>query len=109
MSRTLVAVDASVGVSSAAFATAWGEEPDAVAAGPAKVEGVPEGSFLPGVAELVLVPLAVNLASSVVYDLVRRVLRRAAGGREVSEVEVVEFTSANGDRVVVARARREVS
>ncbi|MEV0900815.1 hypothetical protein [Actinoplanes sp. NPDC049802] len=107
MNRTAVVVDGSVGVDAAAFAAAWGLEPDA--GGPAETEQVPEGSFLPGVAELIWVPLAVNLASAVVYDLVRRVLRRAGAPREVSEVEVVEFTSASGDRVVVARARREVS
>jgi hypothetical protein len=109
MSRTLVAVDASVGVSPKEFAAAWGEEPEAVEAGPATLVVAPEGAFLPGLAELVVVPLAVNLASAVVYDVVRRALRRAAGRREVEEVEVVEFTSANGDRVVVARARREIS
>jgi hypothetical protein len=110
MSRTVVAVDASVGVSAELFAAAWAEEPDAVAAGPATAEAVPEGTFLPGVNELVLVPLAVNLAAAVVYDLVRRVVARAARPtREVSEIEVVEFTTAAGDRVVMTRARREVS
>ncbi|WP_089158127.1 hypothetical protein [Micromonospora sp. NBS 11-29] len=109
MNHTVVAVDASVGVSAAAFVKAWNEEPDAAEAGPAELAHVPPGSFLPGVTELVVVPLAVNLAAAVVYDLVRRVLRRAGTRREVSEVEVVEFTSADGDRVVVARARREVS
>ncbi|WP_433296271.1 hypothetical protein ACQP2F_37985 [Actinoplanes sp. CA-030573] len=104
-----MAVDPSVGVDAAAFATAWGEEPEAAEVGPAKVQEAPAGSFVPGVTEFILVPLAVNLVSSVVYDIIRRVLRRASGGRQVSEVEIAEFTSANGDRVVVARARREVS
>jgi hypothetical protein len=109
MNRTLVAVDATVGVSARAFAEAWAQEPDAAAAGPAKVEEAQEGTFLPGVAELVWVPLAVNLAAAVVYDLVRRVANRAARPREVSEIEIVEFTTATGDRVVVTRAKRESS
>ena len=104
-----MAVDPSVGVGADAFVVAWADEPDADAAGAPRVEHVPEGTLLPGLTELVVVPLAVNLAAAVVYDVVRRVLRRAGVRREVSEVEVVEFTSANGDRVVVARARREVS
>jgi hypothetical protein len=109
MNRTLVAVDATVGVSAQAFAEAWAQEPDAAAAGPVKVEELPEGSFLPGVTELVWVPLAVNLAAAVVYDIVRRVAGRAAHRREVSEIEIVEFTTASGDRVVVTRAKRESS
>jgi hypothetical protein len=109
MSRVLVAVDPSVGVDPAGFVAAWGEVPEAAQAGPARVESVAPGQFVPGVAELIWVPLAVNLVSSAVYDVVRRVVQRARRGREVSEVEIVEFTSAGGDRVVVARARREVS
>jgi hypothetical protein len=104
----MVAVDASVGVSAEGFAQAWGEVPEALEAGPAKVEPIPEGAFLPGLAELVMVPLAVNLSAAVVYDLVRRVLRRASRQREICEVEVAEFTSTGGDRVVVVRARREI-
>jgi hypothetical protein len=62
-----------------------------------------------GGGEWVLLPVAVNMASSALYELVRRLVVRAGSRKEVSEVEVVEFTSGGGDRVLVVRARREVS
>ncbi|GLY96268.1 hypothetical protein Acsp02_35230 [Actinoplanes sp. NBRC 103695] len=105
-----MAVDGSVGVSAREFAAGWVQEPDAVEAGPAVAEELPEGAFLPGVTELVVVPLAVNLAAAVVYDVVRRVVSRASRRpREVSEIEIAEVTTAGGDRVIVVRAKRDLS
>ncbi|MGW4946371.1 hypothetical protein ACWEOZ_32855 [Actinoplanes sp. NPDC004185] len=110
MNRMVLAVDGSVGVSAAEFTAGWAQEPDAAAAGPAVVEESPAGAFLPGVTELVVLPLAVNLAAAVVYDVVRRVVSRAARRpREVSEIEIAEVTTAGGDRVVVVRAKRSLS
>ncbi|WFE26974.1 hypothetical protein O7623_27530 [Solwaraspora sp. WMMD791] len=109
MGRVMVAVDASVGVSPEQFAASWDAEPDTADLGPATLLPVREGTFLPGLTELVVVPMAVNLAAAVIYDLVRRVLARSARRREVTEVEVVEVTTAAGDRIVVARSRRESS
>ena len=40
------------------------------------VDGLRRGHFLPGLVELVLIPVAVNLASTVLYDPVRRLVRR---------------------------------
>jgi hypothetical protein len=109
MDRIVVAVDDSVGISPQAFADAWAQEPEATEAGPsAKVEATPGGSFLPDVAEMVIVPMAVHITSTMLYNLVRRVLKRAGSRHEITELEVAEFSSASGDRVVVARARREV-
>jgi hypothetical protein len=56
------------------------------------------------VLELVAVPLAVNVASSAVYDLVRRLVTGLRRGREDRPaVEVIEVTASGGDRVPVVR------
>ena len=105
----LVALDPDVEVTAEVFVAAWADDPDTRESGPATVEQARPNTFLPGLAELVVVPLAVNLASAVVYDVVRRVVRRAGNRqqtRDVSEVEVIDFTSADGDRIVVVRSRR---
>ncbi len=66
--------------------------------------------LVPGLVELVVIPLAVNLASNVLYDLVRRLVRRAqpADG-ERTELEVTEITTGRDDRVVVVRSAAERS
>jgi hypothetical protein len=57
-----------------------------------------------------VIPGAVNLATSALYDLVGRVVRRSRPDRgELLELELVETTTALGDRVVVVRSRRERS
>jgi hypothetical protein len=49
-------------------------------------------------------------AAAVVYDVVRRVVSRATRRpREVSEIEIAEVTTAGGDRVVMVRAKRDLS
>jgi hypothetical protein len=110
MNRALVAVEATVGVSAEEFVAAWTEVvDDDTSAPPPQVEAATGATFLPGLTELVVIPLAVNMASAVLYDLIRRALRQAGKRHEVTEVELAEITTAQGDRVVVARARREVS
>jgi hypothetical protein len=120
MSRVVLAVDAGVGITAQEFVVAWGQDEQASAAGPVRAELAGGQVFVPGLVEWVVLPLAVNLASSVLYDVVKRVLGRARSGKtsepteatevsEVSEVEVREFTTAAGDRLVVVRSRREVS
>ncbi len=56
-----------------------------------------------------MIPIVVAVASDVLSDLIRRLVRRqqpASGGREL---ELVETTSRQGDRVVVVRLRGEAS
>jgi hypothetical protein len=48
-----------------------------------------------------VIPVAVGLVSSALYDVVRRLVVRAAPKVDVSEVEVVEVALPEGDRVVV--------
>lgn len=108
MDRVTVTIDPSVGVSPADFVAAWGQDADAMATGTARVEKARGEVFVPGLVELVVVPLAVNLVSSALYDLVRHIVMKARRGKEVSEVEVVELATAEGERLVVVRCRREL-
>ncbi|MCG5445690.1 hypothetical protein NIE79_004211 [Micromonospora sp. NIE79] len=108
MARLVVAVDPAVGVVPVALAKAWESDEEAAALGAASVQPAAPGTFLPGLAELVLVPLAVNLASSLLYDLVRRLIVQQRPAVDVTELELTE-TRSGDDRVVVVRVRRSVS
>ena len=105
MGRLVVMVDPGVGVSAGELAGAWGEDPEAGAVGAASVDAAVPGDFF-GVVELVVVPLAVNLASSAVTGLVGRLMARLRpAGPEAPELEVTETMRPGGDRVVVVRLR----
>ncbi|MEU0548762.1 hypothetical protein [Micromonospora sp. NPDC005979] len=105
MARLVVAVDPAVGVEPAALAKAWDSDEEAAGLGTAAVQPSSPGAFLPGLAELIWVPLAVNLASSVLYDLLRRLLVQQRPAVDVTELELAETVSGD-DRVVVVRVRR---
>jgi hypothetical protein len=105
MARLMVAVDPAVGVEPAALAKAWDADEEAAALGAASVQPSTPATYVPGVAELIWVPLAVNLASSVLYDLVRRLLVQQRPAVDVTELELAETTSGD-DRVVVVRVTR---
>ena len=64
MERLVVAVDRSAGVSPAELAAAWDGDVETRGAGLAAVEAAPPGEFLGDVLALVVMPLAMNLASS---------------------------------------------
>ncbi|GAA0913069.1 hypothetical protein GCM10009557_86940 [Virgisporangium ochraceum] len=108
MDRLLVAVDSAVGVRAEDLAAVWRDDPEAAAVGPASVGDGGSGGrvFVPGLVELVVVPLAVNLASTALYELVRRlVVRSSAQPAPVLDLELIESTTPNGDRVLVVRTR----
>jgi hypothetical protein len=108
--RVVVAVDPGVGLSAAEVVASWEADEQARAVSSAVVESARGGEFLPGLVELIVIPGAVNLATSAVYDLVGRVILRCRSNRgELSELELVETTTGLGDRVVVVRSRRERS
>lgn len=107
MNRLLVALDASVGVDPAEFVEAWAADEEASRSGSASVVPAGGGTFLPSGLELVAIPLAVNLASGVVYDLLRRLVSRSRP-KVAEELELTEVSSASGDRLVVVRVRRRV-
>lgn len=108
MGQLLLAVDPDVGVEPGRLAAVWDADAEASALGRAVLRRSEPGVFLPGLVELVVVPLAVSLTSSVLYDLVRGLLRRCRPGRsDVADLELVESTTGQGDRLLVVRVRRE--
>lgn len=99
-----------MGLSPLEVVASWEADEEARAVSSATVEAARGGEFIPGLVELILIPGAVNLATSALYDLIRRVIRRSRPDRgELSELELVETTTALGDRVVVVRCHRERS
>jgi hypothetical protein len=114
VSQLVVAVDPDVGVDAAELARLWNEDAEARSHGAAETRTPGPGVFLPPeLVEWVAIPLAVNLASTAVYDLVRRLLARPRSDqsrdeqpRSVEELEVIEHQTGS-DRVVVVRLRRE--
>ena len=75
MARLLVAVDQAAGVNPQDVAAAWDDDDEARAAGLASVEVPPPGQFLGEVATLVVIPLAVNMASTTACALVSRLMQ----------------------------------
>lgn len=75
MSRLLVALDPSAEVGLAEVMAAWNADPTAAVAGVARIEAVGPGTFIPGLVEMLVIPLGVNLASSAVYDILKGVLK----------------------------------
>jgi hypothetical protein len=53
--------------------------------------------------ELITIPLAVNVASNVIYDLLRRLVSRLRANQHHQNFEVIELTTTQNDRVVVVR------
>ena len=108
MPELLVALDRGIGVPPAMLAAAWNADRDSCAVGSARVGFDGRGNFLPGGLELVIIPLAVNLASSAVYDLIRKLVRDLRHGEDNSRaIELIEITTSSGDRVVVVRAEEK--
>jgi hypothetical protein len=104
MHRLVVALDRSVGVSPAEFAAAWARDDVARTVGQAGLESPPHSEYLADVLMLVVIPLLVNMGSSTVYDLVRRIIARShPAEREESSLELVEVTLPNGDHILVVR------
>lgn len=104
MGRVLVGLDPALQMSPADLATGWGADEQARAHGAVEQDAAPSGEFFPGLLELVVLPVAVNLASSLLYSLVKRVIRRARPEpRGHDELELLETTTTRGDRLLVVR------
>lgn len=108
MSQLLLVLDSDVGVDAGRLAEAWDADAEASALGHAAAREPGAGVFLPGVVELVVIPLAVGLTSSALYDLVRRLIRTCRPEKvDVADVELVESTTDGGDRLLLVRVRRD--
>ena len=106
MARLLIALDSGNEVQPAELVAAWNADSEAQVAGTAQVGEASGSDFFPGVAELVVVPLVVNVGSSVLYDLLKRLVGRLRPDHhgERRGVEFAEVTTPGGDRVIVVRA-----
>jgi len=104
MGRLLIVVAPDARIAPGAVAAAWNGDGAASTAGNARLEAAGGDVFFPGLVELVVVPLAVNLASSALYDLVKKVAARLrpAGGNE-PRVERAEVPAGSGDVIIVIR------
>jgi hypothetical protein len=107
--RVAIALDPDLGVAPAAFVAAWAQDAQARAVGVAEVGITGNGTaFVPGLLELVIIPLVVNLGSNGLYDLVKRLVT-SQSTTAVSEIETTEIVIAQGDRVIVVRTRRSAA
>jgi hypothetical protein len=105
MARLLIALDPDAGVKPAELAAAWNADTEATTAGTARTEETGGEEFFTGVVELIVVPLVVNLASSAVSGLVKKLLARLRPDQGKGQgLEITEVTTRDGDRVVVVRS-----
>lgn len=104
MGRVLVGLDPALEMSANDLAAGWAADERARARGATEQDAAPSGEFFPGLSELVVLPVAVNLTSSVLYDLVKRVIRQSRPEPpERRELELMETTTARGDRLLLVR------
>jgi hypothetical protein len=107
VARLLVAVDRAAGVDPADVAAAWDSDDEARGAGLAAVEVPRPGEFLGDALALVVIPLAVNLASSAACALVSRVMQKLRpAAPDAGDLDVVASAGRDGDLVVVVRVAR---
>jgi hypothetical protein len=105
MGQALVVVDRGVGFGPGELAAWWGEDAEAVGLGQASVQEGVNPAFGPEIFEWVAIPLGVNLASSALYDLVKRLVTRSRAATQEGAVEIVHSTTGEGDPVVVVRSQ----
>jgi hypothetical protein len=105
MARLLIALDPGVGVGPTELAAAWNVDAEAQVAGSARAEETSGSAFFPGVVELVVVPLLVNVGSSVVYDLLKQLMAKVRPRHHSEEqgLEFAEVTTGDGNRLIVVR------
>jgi hypothetical protein len=109
MRRVVIVVAPDAGFAPGAVSSAWNADDESSAAGAAGLEVAGGEVFFPGLVELVVVPLAVNLASSAVYDLVKKLVARLrpTGGKE-PRVERLEVSADGRDVIIVIRGGGEL-
>jgi DivIVA domain-containing protein len=95
----VVAMHPSARIAPGTLADAWNADREASAAGRAQVEAA---DVLPDLQEWVVIPLAVNLASSAGYDLLKRlILSLRDDTSDASSVEITNFPVGDVNFVVV--------
>jgi hypothetical protein len=108
LERAVVVVEPDAGFSAAEFVEWWAADGEASQLGTASVQSGRTSTFGPEIVEWVAIPLAVNLASNALYDLVKRLVARVRSGKTgmpgESGVEVVQTVTPAGDPVVIVRS-----
>ena len=103
MGRVVIVVAPGAGFGPGAVA-AWNANAEASAAGTAGTEAARGEVFFPGLVKRRVVPLAANVASSVAYDLLKRLAGRLRQGSEGDpEVKLPAVSAGGGDVVIVIR------
>lgn len=106
MADAMVVIEPPVGITPQQLADWWTADPDARQIGSASVQPATTAAYGPEIVEWVVVPLVVNLASSALYDTVKRLITRARPAPTPdTEVEIIQGTTDRGDPVVVVRTR----
>ena len=106
MINLMVAMSPGVDVSPADLVTAWEGDEEARALGTATADVPPSGVFLPDVLTLVVIPLLVNVSSSVTIAVVRRRVTKLRSARSKNpDLELVEIENSVGDRILIVRLR----
>jgi hypothetical protein len=108
MARIVIVVAPDAGFTPEAVAAAWNADGEVSAAGTAGTEAAGGDVFFPGLVELVVIPLVVNVASSAAYDLVKKLaarLRPTSG--DEPRVERPEVPTGGGDVIIVIRGGDE--
>lgn len=107
MNRVVIMVAPGTGFGPGAVAAAWNGDAEGLAAGTAVVEAATGEVFFPGLVELVVVPMAVNMASTVIYELVKKLAARLrAPEGEQPKVEQPEISLGSEDIIIVIRGGR---
>lgn len=102
MAQIRLVFDPDLKVNAQEIADLWASDPEAreILTGPPEARRERPGVFLPGVVEFVVLPLAVNVASTILIDLTTRIYRRY---RPAEMPVVEEIPDGDGDRTVVTR------
>jgi hypothetical protein len=90
------------------LAASWDTDEEAKRLGSAVLEPVQGEVLLPGLVELVAIPLLVNVASTALCTLVSRLVRSRRSTSEEVDLEVVEMSITEGERVIVVRRTRRM-
>lgn len=94
-----IALDPALGLTPAQLAMAWNANPITIAYGPARTEAPPPGQFMDfaDMGFLVVSSIALNLLSSVLYDLIKDTF----ADKPAPTVAIHTVEQPNGEKLVV--------
>ena len=101
--QVLLVFDPALGVDAAVLAAEWAGDPEAkqYLAGEPVVRRDRATAFHAGLMELVVIPLAVNVASTVLIDISIRLVKKVRKARGGAEVRAAVEQAPSGEKVVL--------